>query len=333
MTAIAMRGETALDLPVSAPPASDKYTRLMQWAEAATAAHRMAQMLVRTSFVPEAFRGKPEEAAAAILAGLEVGLEPMAALRSFDIIQGTAAPRALTQRAVVQSHGHRMWEVETTATRAIVKGQRRGESDVHTSTWTLDRAKGLGLLGKKNWQDQPQAMLLARATAECARMTAADALLGIPYAVEELDDGDSVTPTVADEVKPARRTAQRRQTEPQPAPEPDLPEPTAPTEAEIVDEQPTEPDEPTADMITDKQLTKLHATLGDLGWNDRAKGLAEISEIVGEPLTSSKQLTKVEAIRVIDVLETKVQERRRAAQEQPQADTVSVDLNAVPGGQ
>jgi hypothetical protein len=78
MTEIAMRGETALDIPVSAPPIGGHYGRLMQWAEAASATHRMAQMLVRTSFVPEAFHGKPDEAAAAILAGLEVGLEPMA---------------------------------------------------------------------------------------------------------------------------------------------------------------------------------------------------------------------------------------------------------------
>lgn len=295
MTEMMIRPSTALDIPISAPPAGDHYGRLMQWAEAAGAVHRMAQMICRTAFVPEAFKNKPDETAAAILSGLEVGLEPMAALRSFDIIQGTAAPRALTQRAVVQSHGHRMWETETTATRAIVKGQRRGEADIHVSTWTIDRAKQLGLLGKKNWREQPQAMLLARATAECARMTAADALLGIPYASEELDDGDTVTPTVAEEVKPARRTAQRRQVEAQPAPEPDLPEPVA--DAEVV-----EPAEP---MISDEQQRKMRAILGDLGLGGKDRRddvLAKVSLIIGRDIDTSKDLTIGEAGRVIDVL-------------------------------
>src|SRR5918997_833288 len=77
--------------------------RLTEWAESARAAHQVAESLVRTAFVPEAFRNKAHEATAAILAGDEVGLSPMASLRAFDIIQGTAAPRAITHRAVVQS--------------------------------------------------------------------------------------------------------------------------------------------------------------------------------------------------------------------------------------
>lgn len=82
--------------------------RLGEWAQSAIAAHEVATSLVETSFVPQQFRGKPHEATAAILAGAEVGLSPMASLRSFDVIQGTAAARALTLRAIVQSQGHEM---------------------------------------------------------------------------------------------------------------------------------------------------------------------------------------------------------------------------------
>src|SRR5512139_2289224 len=104
MSEIAIRQERAVALPTQAPSAT--FDRLASWATAAHAAHEMATGLVQTSFVPEAFRGKPHEATAAILAGAEIGLDPMAALRSFDIIQGTAAPRANTLRAVVQANGH-----------------------------------------------------------------------------------------------------------------------------------------------------------------------------------------------------------------------------------
>lgn len=307
MTATAIRRDAELDYPISTPPMSDTFDRLASWARAAHAAHDMAVTLVQTSFVPEAFRGKAHEATAAILAGAEIGLDPMAALRSFDIIQGTAAPRANTLRAVVQANGHQIVLKESTATRAVVTGCRRGEAIWQTSTWTIERAKQLGLTGKKNWQAQPQAMLVARATAECARLIASDAILGIPYASEELDDGDTVAVTAIDEVKPARRTAQRRQAvEPQPAPEPDLPEPVA--DAEVVDE----PDEIPVEMITDGQQKLFRVLLGKLnlaGPANRDNVLNKVSLLLGRDIESSTELTKIEARFIIDRLDAEVSEQ------------------------
>ena len=158
--------------------------RLGEWAQSADAAFRVAERLVQSAFVPVAFRGKPIEAAAAILAGSEVGLSPMAALRSFDVIQGQAAPRAITLRAVVQSFGHEVVVVESTATRCLMRGRRRGSSGWQQSLWTIDRAKDLGLTGKEGWKKQPTAMLVARATSEICRLVAADAILGIGYTTE-----------------------------------------------------------------------------------------------------------------------------------------------------
>jgi hypothetical protein len=111
VTEIALRHDA--ELAVVTDRADAAVARLTQWAAAASATHKMAQTLVETSFVPQAFRGKPVEAT-----------------------------------------------------------------------------------GKENWQNQPQAMLLARATAECARLIAADAILGIPYAAEELRD----SPELRDEL-------------------------------------------------------------------------------------------------------------------------------------
>lgn len=289
MSEIAVRTERGLTLATD-PAGPATFDRLARWAEAAQAAHQMATSLVQTSFVPEAFRGKPHEATAAILAGAEIGLDPMAALRSFDIIQGTAAPRANTLRAVVQSRGHEIAVAESTATRAVVRGRRRGEQTWQTSTWTIERATKLGLTGKHNWKAQPQAMLVARATAECARLIASDAILGIPYASEELDDG--IEPTPVEEVKPPRRTAQRAPrpvAEPVPDPEPSFDEPST------VDDAP--------EPITAPQQRKLHALLRDRGLGEREAGLAEISSILLRDVASTKDLTKLDAMTVIDALE------------------------------
>lgn len=189
-------------------------------------AYTAAKSLVKTSFVPSSYQGKPEEAAAAIVTGLGMGLDPLAALRSMDVIQGTPAFRALTIRAIVQAHGHEIWVEESNQQRAIVKGRRRGSDKVETSMWDMDRARRLGLTGKPNWKNQQENMLVARASAECGRLIAADALLGMAYSIEELEDGVVPEPAPAADAKPrTTRTAARK---PQPSARPD------------VDEQPTE---------------------------------------------------------------------------------------------
>lgn len=276
--------------------------RLSDWADEARAAASIATSLCKTSFVPEVFRGKPEEATAAILTGHELGLSPMASLRAIYVIKGTPAMYANTLRAVVQSQGHDIWVEESTDTRAIVAARRRGASDVERVTWTMDRAKKAGLAGNQQYQKNPQAMLVARATAEVCRRIAADALHGIPYAVEELDeqgDGGTTTEPVA---KPApRRTAKRAPVEPKqptPAPEPDFDEPPASAEAS---DQGDGLDVFTP--ITPAQLKKLQVSLREYGITDRDAGLAYYADTIGREVASSKDLSKDEASRIIDKLE------------------------------
>jgi hypothetical protein len=224
--------------------------RLSEWATSAQAAMAVAHELSRSSFVPEAFRNKPGEATAAILAGLEVGLQPMAALRSFDVIQGQAAARAITLRAIVQSHGHEIELVESTATRCKMRGRRRGSDAWQDVTWTMDRARQLGLDRKPNWKNQPQAMLVARCTSEIARLIASDAILGIAYSSEEIADGagagvevpavttaDPETPGAPTAPAGKKRMSRAKKATPAPAAEPEAPEQTEAEAAELADEE------------------------------------------------------------------------------------------------
>ena len=266
---------------------SEAVQRLATWAQSAQAAYEVATRLVETSFVPEAFRGRPADATAAILAGSEVGLSPMAALRSFDVIQGTAAPRALTLRAVAQANGSDIEVVEATDTRCKVRCRRRGGAWQEV-VWTMDRAKRLGLTGKHNWKAQPQAMLIARATAEAARIVAADAILGLNggYAVEEIDAGpDENVVTMRRE---AKRTAKRA------TPPPAEQEPELEPETEQAEQ---------GDGVTSAQLKKLGALMRERGLTDRDDALAYVSGVIGHDIGSRNELTKAEAHRLIDALE------------------------------
>ncbi len=205
-------------------------TALQVWALDAAEAYKVATSLVKTSFVPQSLRGKPEEAAAAILTGNEIGLSPMAALRSIDIIQGTPAMRAHALRGLVQSRGHEVWVEDASATRAVVSGKRKGSQQVQTTTWDLDRARGLGLLTKDNWKKQPQAMLVARATSELCRLIASDVLLGLPYSIEELADAEAEPTAAPKKVSRSTRPQAPAPVEPDLAPE--STEATAPADIE-----------------------------------------------------------------------------------------------------
>jgi hypothetical protein len=294
--------------PVAAPQPT-QVQRLGEWAQAAQAAHSVAESLVKTSFVPEAFKGKAYEATAAILAGSEVGLSPMASLRSFDIIQGTAAPRALTLRAIVQSVGHHVWVEESTDTRAVVRGKRSGSNHEETSVWTIERARSMQLTNKANWKNQPKAMLVARATSEVCRLIAADAILGLPYSVEEIEDQGEPGPlqATAEVTQAPARTARRKTAPTRPAPANTRPAPAEtvqdgpplPGEEEVAEPNHAEP----SGSPSHAQQKKLHALFREAGLTDRDRGLRFLSVLTGREIGSSKELTVEEASNVIDHLE------------------------------
>lgn len=270
--------------------------RLSEWAGSADAAYSVAEKLSQSSFVPQQFRGKPVELTAAILSGLEVGLSPMSAMRAFDVIQGQAAARAITLRAIVQSHGHEMVLEESTTTRCRMKGKRRGSDEWQRVTWTMDRARDLGLTGKDNWKKQPAAMLVARATSELARLIASDAILGIAHSAEELADGATFDQTIEVDTTAEQPTGgTRRMSRPVRA----VPDPaeTASAEDEPVDAELVE------DGITSAQLKKMGAAMREAGLTDRADALAYVAGVIGREVTTRNDLTKDEASRVIDALE------------------------------
>jgi len=316
----------------------DARSPLVRWSREAAAAAAVAVSLAKTPFVPDSLRDKLDRGdvtaaniTAAILTGQEIGLQPMAAMRSIDVIKGTPGMRALALRALVLSQGHDMWLVESTKTRAIVRGQRKGSDHVQESTWTLDRAKELHLLGNYNWTKQPANMLVARATAECARLVAPDAMLGIPYSIEELDDGADVdtattaAATAAAETSTTRRVSRKPKApvERAEAPAPELPADDAtvgavgPSDEPVMESSPelpegptdepseSEPVAPTGPPISPAQLRKLHTMFSNVGISaERETCLALATEVAGRPITTSKDLTVGEASNLIDALES-----------------------------
>lgn len=190
MTEIAVRHEEEATLV----PVNTSAQQLVAWADALAAAHRIGTALCGTSFAPSHFRGKPDEAAAAILRGSELGLSPTMSLDSIYIISGKPGMYAKAMVALLLNAGHEVWTVEKSDTSVTVAGQRKGSEHVITETWTYERAKRAGYLSNKKYETDPQSMLYARAASDVCRQVAPDVLAGL-YAVEELEltPGLSVT--------------------------------------------------------------------------------------------------------------------------------------------
>lgn len=161
-------------------------SELEAWARDAIAISQIAANIATTSLAGQ-YRGKPDEVTAVILAGHELGIQPMTSLKSIDVIQGQPALRAHAMRGLLQSKGHEIELVEADDNHCIMRGRRKGAEEWQTVVWDTARARLMGLLGKDQWKKQPKTMLINRATGEICRLIASDALHGMPYAAEELD--------------------------------------------------------------------------------------------------------------------------------------------------
>lgn len=239
MTDIAIRDDATTAPAVTTQATARPPSTLAAWANDARQASQLAESLATTAFVPQTLRGNTPEltvsnVTAAILAGLEMGLPPMAALRSMDIIYGTPALRAHAMRGLVQSHGHSVQLVEATPDRCEIRGRRRGEADWQTVVWTFDRASKMGLTGKGEWKKQQQTMLIARATGEICRLIAADVLFAMPYAAEEIGAAPSWDRAPA---APASRVTFEEIVGAEPPVIPDAPSPEAEPSVDAIDEE------------------------------------------------------------------------------------------------
>lgn len=255
---------------------------IVESAQEMNAAMTIASGIVGTSFVPAHFKGKPEEAAAAIMYGATLGFDPLTSLQQLYSIGGKPALYARAMVAVVLSQGHKIWTVEDTPESVTVAGQRRGSENVEQITWTMQRAKDAGYTSNKNYQKDPHAMLYARASGDVARRIAPDALLGLAYSAEELQLGADAGTTSAQRVTAATFVKREESTS---------------TDDDDGDENPRSADE----APTDAQVKRMWAGLRERIAEDQHRTFME--HTIGHTIETSKDLTRAEVAHIIDRLE------------------------------
>lgn len=156
---------------------------------------RVARMAVVGKMAPESLtKGKgPDEAASAcaiaIMAGAELGLTPLMALRSYAVVNGRPSLWGDGIKAVVRQSGRCEYiRAGGDLEKGWCEAKRSDTGEVMRREFTMEQAKRAGLSGKAGpWQQHPDMMMERRATARCLNDLFADVLGGIVTADEAQD--------------------------------------------------------------------------------------------------------------------------------------------------
>lgn len=205
-----------------------------------------AKMVAYSGMVPKNYEGNVGAVLVAVQMGSELGLSPMAALRSIAVINGRPSLWGDAMKALVISHPECEdiveddLEVIRQARKATCVVKRKNKSPT-TVTFSEEDAKEANLWGKSGpWTQYWPRMLKLRARGFALRDAFPDQLSGIRSAEEERDYADGIDMGPADFGPPAPTPGKRSFVNPEdnqpkeqePAPEPEQeakePEPPAP---------------------------------------------------------------------------------------------------------
>lgn len=120
----------------------------------------MGNELVRTGFLPDHIKNGAQ-AAAIILAGRELGMPPMRALRSLVLVKGKVTEYADSQLSRFKSDGGRAVFKTLDETKAVL-WLKHPNGDEHTESFTMEDAKRAGLTSSGMYSKFAKAMLRSR---------------------------------------------------------------------------------------------------------------------------------------------------------------------------
>ena len=238
------------------------------------------------SLLPQAYRDNPANVLLAVGLGGSMGLSPAESLYRIDVIQGKPCASAELIASNVRKAGHKLrikvTEDPPSATCTII---RNDDPEPVTVTRDMAWAQQMGLHTKDNYRKQPSTMLSWRAISACARLACSEALYGVAYTADELDDMPRATVT-AEQVAPADLLAQQLV--------------TVEESAEVV---------PDPGYVDAEPMFDYRSTFGKAFYASiNAEGIPEqhrirfVSEAIGRPITSTKELTDAEARDLLDNL-------------------------------
>jgi len=165
----------------------------------------LGQVFVKSGF----FQDSKDEAQAIvkIMAGIEVGIQPITAMTGIHIVKGKVTLGANIMAAAVKNHPKYNYRVTKHDAKECTIVFYEGKEKIGISTFTMEEARQAGLINNPSWQKWPKNMLFARALSNGVRWYCPDAFGHAPvYVPEEMgldvnEDGEAINATPS---KPAK---------------------------------------------------------------------------------------------------------------------------------
>lgn len=165
----------------------------LELSEQDSATYAVCLALSRSSAIPLAYIGKPDQIFSTVVYGREFGLGPMTSLNNISNIEGRPSMSTHLMLGLCMRHkDFSGWEVkessEVSCTVVIYRWfEKLKKSLSYSSTFTLDDAKAAGLMRPGGaWFKYRRQMLKVRAIAFACRDAFDDVLTGV-YSMEEMD--------------------------------------------------------------------------------------------------------------------------------------------------
>jgi hypothetical protein len=148
---------------------------------------KLAEALLQTGFLPDTLK-LPGQVVAIILAGRELGIPPMTALRTLHIVDGKISFSAQLQLALANRAGIRHRFLEISTTRCEVELTSPDEEPARYE-FTIDNAKKAGLLDRSvsPWHKYPKNMLQWRCVSNAISAHCPEVMLAV-YDPDEVID-------------------------------------------------------------------------------------------------------------------------------------------------
>jgi hypothetical protein len=138
-----------------------------------------------------------------IIAGQEMGMAPVEAMRGLYVYDGRVSLAATTMAARLRQSGRYDFRVIQSSEKACeiefwglqtdfssTDHSRKIWEKLGRSVWTIEMARDAGLLGKDVWQKYPEDMLYSRAMSRGVKKYCPDIFGGPVYSPEESEGGD-----------------------------------------------------------------------------------------------------------------------------------------------
>lgn len=264
------------------------------------------------------------QAVVKVLAGRELGLQPLAAMSGIHIVEGKPTLGANLYSSFIRKHPVYDYRVIESSREAceieFLRGKGKGAEILGRYSMTIEEAKASGLTHsskgpKHNWKNHPDAMLFARCISQGARFFCPDVFEGhTVYTPDELEREDDQPGAVAPANAPAKRS------EPRPAAKP---------ERKILDAEVVKPstEVPAPDR---EELARLAAACTALASQVAvAEKRAGIEKLIEQ---TAQQHDRTEARRVLEILKKRIEktlavqaEAARAKPIEPPAPTQTLD--------